>query len=279
MRILNAMQVKAGAKVDKHKNPYQSQPRQFIGSKEKDFEWAKTNLDWLEWQGIKSIDKNAKRMIKSFKLAEGIIDPSDYIPEPDNENADLLEQLTDDEPLAFELKFFPIVPNAIKLLRAEFAKRNAKVSFRAVDEYTNNEILTAKADMIKTSLIKDAERKIVQKMIAQGLDMEDPENQKMLQEEANPEKLKSLPQIQEHFTNDYEVLVEKWAAKQHDIDSARFHMDEMEEEGFYQSLVVGREFWHFRMLEDDFDIELWNPSLTFYHKSPNVKYFRRQLCW
>ena len=272
MRILNAMQVKAGAKIEKHKNPYNSQPRQFISSADKDFEWAKSNLDWLEWQGIKSINNNARRMIKSLKLAEGIIDPSDYIPEEDNESADLVEQLTDEEPLAYELKFFPIIPNAIKLLCAEFAKRNSKVSFRATDEYTNNEILSAKSEMIKTSLLKDAERKVIQKMIAQGLDVQAPENQEMLSAETNPEKLKTLPQIQEHFSNNYEVTVEKWAAKQHEIDVARFHMDEMEEEAFYQSLVVGREFWHFAMLEDDYDIELWNPSLTFYHKSPNVKY-------
>jgi hypothetical protein len=37
-------------------------------------------------------------------------------------------------------------------------------------------------------------------------------------------------------------------------------------------LITDREFWHFRMMEDDFDIDLWNPVLTFYHKSPNVRY-------
>ena len=37
-------------------------------------------------------------------------------------------------------------------------------------------------------------------------------------------------------------------------------------------LITDREFWHFQMLEDDYNIELWNPVLTFYHKSPDVRY-------
>jgi hypothetical protein len=37
-------------------------------------------------------------------------------------------------------------------------------------------------------------------------------------------------------------------------------------------LITDREFWHFRMMDDDFDIELWNPVMTFYHKSPEVRY-------
>jgi len=30
--------------------------------------------------------------------------------------------------------------------------------------------------------------------------------------------------------------------------------------------------WHMKMMEDDYEIELWNPALTFYHKSPDVRY-------
>jgi hypothetical protein len=37
-------------------------------------------------------------------------------------------------------------------------------------------------------------------------------------------------------------------------------------------LITDREFWHFRMLEDDYEVELWNPVLTFYQKSPDTRY-------
>jgi len=37
-------------------------------------------------------------------------------------------------------------------------------------------------------------------------------------------------------------------------------------------LITDREFWHFNMKEDDYELELWNPLLTFYHKSPDIRY-------
>ena len=49
-------------------------------------------------------------------------------------------------------------------------------------------------------------------------------------------------------------------------------MDELEERGFRDSLITDREFWHFQMMEDDYNVELWNPVLSFYHKSPDARY-------
>jgi hypothetical protein len=46
----------------------------------------------------------------------------------------------------------------------------------------------------------------------------------------------------------------------------------LEERGFRDMLITDREFWHFRMMEDDYEVELWNPVLTFYHKSPDIRY-------
>ncbi len=49
-------------------------------------------------------------------------------------------------------------------------------------------------------------------------------------------------------------------------------MLELEERAFRDMLITDREFWHFRMMEDDYDVELWNPVLTFYEKSPDQRY-------
>ena len=49
-------------------------------------------------------------------------------------------------------------------------------------------------------------------------------------------------------------------------------MDELEERAFRDMLITDREFWHFRMGEDDYEVELWNPVLSFYHKSPDARY-------
>jgi hypothetical protein len=67
-------------------------------------------------------------------------------------------------------------------------------------------------------------------------------------------------------------MVEEWASHQLAVDDERFKMQELEERGFRDMLIADREFWHFRMLEDDYDVELWNPVLTFYQKSPDQRY-------
>jgi len=67
-------------------------------------------------------------------------------------------------------------------------------------------------------------------------------------------------------------MIEQWATHQHKVDVERFRMNELEERGFRDSLITDREFWHFRMMEDDYEVELWNPAITFYHKSPDARY-------
>jgi hypothetical protein len=167
-----------------------------------------------------------------------------------------------------DLKFYPIIPNVINVLVAEFAKRNSKVTFRGVDEYSYNEQLEQKNQQVSQVLLAQAQQKLQAKLMEAGMDPNDPQ----MQEELSPEKLKTLPEIQNFFNKDYRSMAEEWASHQHEIDTDRFGMDELEERGFRDSLIADREFWHFQMGEDDYNIELWNPVLTFYHKSPEVRY-------
>jgi hypothetical protein len=273
MKIYNALDLKKGKKAETKRLWAVSQPLQFIPKKEKDIDWCAWNMDWLEWNGIKQIRRNARRLMKNYKLAKGLIDKTDYIVEEDNEMLEIVDQLAiDDEAPALDLKFYPIIPNVINTLVAEFAKRNRRVSFRAVDEFTHNEIMEAKRAEIESALVKQAELRLLGKMIEQGMDPQDPEVAKMMQEQLSLNNIKTLPEINEFFSKDYEVIAEKWASKQMLIDEQRFRMDELEEMAFRDSLITDREFWHFKMLEDDYIPEVWNPVLTFYNKSPNCRY-------
>ena len=268
MQIYNAMQLKAGAKVEYNKMGTLNQPIQFIPRKEKDNDWTAWNLDWLEWKGLQHIRRNARRLMKNYKLAKGIIDKGDYIVEEDNEYADLIEVLTKEDASALELKFYPIIPNVINTLVSEFAKRSSSVSYRAVDEFSYNELLSLKKDQLQQSLVKDAERKLMQKLVEDGMDPESEEFQQAM----SPENVQSLPEIQGFFDKTYRSIPEQWASHQHSVDQDRFGIEELEERAFRDMLITDREFWHFRMLEDDYDVELWNPVLTFYHKSPDNRY-------
>lgn len=108
MEIYNALQMKNGAKVEYNKMGSLNQPLQFLPRSQKDKDWAAWCLDWMEWQGLKQVRRNARRLLKNYKLAKGIIDKSDYIVEEDNEYADLIDTLTKEDTSALELKFYPI---------------------------------------------------------------------------------------------------------------------------------------------------------------------------
>jgi hypothetical protein len=273
MQIYNALQLKKGAKVDYNRMSSITQPIQFLSSKDKDDEWCAWNMDWLEWMGIRQVRKNATRLMKNYKLAKGQIDKSDYIVENDNEYLDLVETLSSgNESSALELKFYPIIPNIINVLTSEFAKRNTMIQFTAVDDYSYNELMEKKRADIENYLVQIAEEKMMIGMLEQGLDPEDPQVQEYMQKQMSRENLKTLPEIQDFYTKSYKSIAEQWATKQMKIDDQRFSMEELEERAFRDMLITDREFWHFRMGEDDYEIELWNPVLTFYHKSPEVRY-------
>jgi len=267
-KVINAMQAKAGAKVEKNKMGTLEQPTQFLPEKKKTGEWAAWNIDWIEVQGQKQLKRNARRLLKNYKLAKGIIDKTDYIVEEDNLYADLVDQLTQEDVSALELKFYPIIPNVINVLMGEFATKYSRVTFRAVDDTSYNELLEQKRAMIEETLLADAASNLLAKLVSQGAQMDNPEVQQMLSQD----NLKTLPEIEDFFRKDYRSMVEEWAMHQTKVDEERFKMYELEERAFRDMLITDREFWHFRMGEDDYDIELWNPVLTFYHKSPDVRY-------
>ena len=88
-QIFNALDLKNGAKVETgHKIGAFTQPIQFLARKDKNEAWANSNLDWLELQGIKQLRRNARRLLKNYKLANGIIDKTDYVLEEDNIHED-----------------------------------------------------------------------------------------------------------------------------------------------------------------------------------------------
>lgn len=268
MKILNALDLKAGKKAEHNRMGVLTQPVQFLPYDQKDEDWGAWNLDWLEQQGLKQVKKQARRMLKNYKLANGIIDRTDYIVEEDNEAAEMIELLTREDAGALELKFFPIIPNVINVMVGEFAKRSDKIMYRAVDDTSYNEMLAEKLSEIEGTLIQQAEQKMLKNLEAMGVELDSEEAQQAM----SPDNLKSLPEIENFYKKDYRSMIEQWATHQHNADMERFHIHELEMTAFKDMLANDREFWHFKLNEDDYEIELWNPILTFYHKTPEIKY-------
>ena len=183
MQVLNALQMKSGKKAEYNRMGSITQPLQFLSKKDKNQEWTAWNIDWLEWNGLKQIRRNARRLMKNYKLAKGVIDRGDYMVEEENEMRDLVDTLMKEDPTVLELKFYPIIPNVINVLTAEFAKRNTKITFQAKDEYSYNEQLEQKRSQVEQVLFQQAEQKMLAKLLEQGMDPEDPEVQQQMEQQ------------------------------------------------------------------------------------------------
>src|SRR5688500_6453774 len=111
MEILSSWSIKKGAKADPATMGIGnlSLPIQFLEREDKTPEWVAMCSDWLEFQGIKQLRRNAVRLLKNYKLANGIIDRGDYIPETDNEYRELVGILEKEEPKGLELSFYPLI--------------------------------------------------------------------------------------------------------------------------------------------------------------------------
>lgn len=270
MEVINALQAsQPGRKLSKPRRyGALNQPTQFLPDADKDDQWVMDNADWLEWEGIRYIRYNAPKLLKKYRMANGQIDNEDYGITEDNEFAASMEVLQDKGPAPAELRFFPIAPIISDILQAELARRPSKLSYYCKDNYSFNELMDAKKGQLEQTLLTDMTAKRREAMYAAGFEGTEEE----MAAELSPDKIKTMPQIEQFFKKDYRSVYEIWSAKQHNADVKRFYMKEMELTGFKDSYVADREFWHLRMLEDDYDIELWNPPQVFYRKSPGNKY-------
>jgi hypothetical protein len=240
-------------------------PIQMVAYSEKDDEWKEANLDWYEHVGLMQLRSKSKRIIKNYNLADGVIDKTDYIPDQ-SENASLIESLTMDNESPLELRFYPIIPNVINVLTGEFSKRNNRLMVRAIDEFSLNEMLEAKKEMVMNTLISHAQQKIAMSLSEQGVELESEEGAQAM------EQAKTLPEIQEFFNKTYRGIAEQWGTHELKVAEERFKMYELENITFRDSLITNEEFWHINLIEDDYMVERWHPLNTFYHLSPDIRY-------
>lgn len=278
MQLISAFQLLNGYKTD---NSFQRsilssslvQPLQMLPYDEKTDEWRVWNMDFYEMQGISQIRAKSRGISKNYRLANGVIDKDDYIPQEMDENRDLIDVLSrNDEPAGItELKFYPIIPNIVDLLVGEFIKKNSRVFSYAVDAISKNEKLEKKKELVDQVLMQNATLELIENLIQQGADLSDPEVQKQLA----PESIQSLPEVEQYMRKSYRSVVEQWSQHQMNADRMRFKMDELEILGYRDSLVADMEFWEVRLMENDYEPRLLDPRLVFYHKSPMERYISK----
>lgn len=264
--VLSSYELNKGKKGKWDKYSTLVSPVQMLPKKEKDDDWKEANLDWYEHIGILQLREKVKKLSKWYNLAEGVIDRSDYIKDFGNENSDMLNIIGGDEEIPVSLEFFPIIPNVVNVMCGEFSKRNNRIIVKAVDDYSINEMLEKKKEMVTQTLTARAQAKISQKLAEQGIQPDSQEGQQAMQ------SIPSLPEIQQFFNKTYRGIAEQWATHELAVAEERFKLYELENIGFRDSLIADEEFWHIRLTENDYEVELWNPMNTFYHMSPDVRY-------
>jgi len=270
-KVLTASNLQKGALSEKRVQLGTYEPIQMLTLDKKDDNWKMDNLDWFEQLGIKHIKYNGKKYLKNYQLGRGVIDKNDYIVTDDNPYGELLSNITDENSnSAHTLQFYPIIPSVVNLIRGEFSQRDTKCIINGVDKYTKNEKLQALNQEVEQYLLAKAQQSIMQQVEAQGLDTNDPQVAEAMQKSID--EIRNLPEIAEFYRKDYKSIPEQWAVHQNNTDDERFDMYEKENDAMNDYIHTKREFWHINLLDDDYDVELWNPLNTFSHVSPEVKY-------
>jgi hypothetical protein len=243
-------------------------PPQFVPVADKDINFVMRTMDQIEYEGIRQVRYKANRLLKNYKMANGELDITDYVKTEGN-YAEIVQQgLSDGGQMPGNLRYYSLMDTLVNVLCNEFANRYNNIEFTMVDPNSDNELWQAKHEQIDQVLLGRAYQKQYQKMLELGLTDEDEEGQQMLSEE----NLRSLPDIQKWANTTYKNELIDWATAQKQYDDKRFSMEEMERFQFRNMLITDSEYWHFRMGENDYNLEPINPILEFHRKATRNRY-------
>lgn len=244
------------------------QPVQFLPDKDKTLDYIILTMNYIDSQGQMQLQRNLNWMSKNYNLANNVIDKSDYIRDPENEYAQLIDHMSRQGETAMEIKSYLFTKLIIDILTNEYSKRSTSIIFKQNDDKSYNEMIEEKTGDIEQSLLAQLTIRQANKMLEMGLSPDSDEGKQML----DPNTIKSLPQIQEFYTKNYRSMYQQWAEIQKKNDDDKFYMREQERMAFRDSLIADRAFWEFQMFDNDYRVRKRNPKQVFYRKSPNEKW-------
>ncbi len=243
-------------------------PFQMLTLEEKTIDWIKAVADYYDMCGWNNVERKAGKIERNYKMRQGILNPSDYIINPDNQFSQVIGMITPPESQSPLEQFYPLAPNFVDVLRGEFIKRDNTWTIEAIDPYSTAEAFNDKKTQFEQSILQMAAMQKQQTLAEMGLTEEvDPEKYQQEMENA----MSQLTNIEMKAKN-FRTTGVKWAEKVLKIQNKRYNLHELEPDGFESGLITDSEFWHLDMMEDDFRVELLNPKWCDYHKGPNVKY-------
>ena len=255
------------------------QPPQALPSDKKDELWKRANMDWLEQLLKGFLPEKRSRLIKNYNVAQGVIDVEDYIDTDLNVYKNIFDGvetamedslLADSDIFADDLKFYPIVPSIINVLTGELLKKFDHIKVKAVDEYSANEALEYKKQLMLQYLQQKAQAKIAQQLESQGISQDSPEFQEQMQQAV--QQAMSIPEIQKFMNRNYKNNYEEWANRILEQSELKHRLKEKEIELFKHQLIADEAYSEIRIDDNDIEVINWNPYDTLVIKPKHVKY-------
>ena len=254
------------------------QPPQALSTKDKNEAWKRANLDWAEQLLRAELPAKKKKLTKNYNVAQGVIDIEDYINVAENEYKSIYTEIenqvdqsimAENEVIADDLHCYPVVPSIINVLVGELVKKFDHLKIKAVDDYSTNDYFEYKKQLVVEYIKQKAQAEILSKMGNQDIDPNSEQGQQVLQQEM--QQVMSLPDIQKFMNRNYKSNYEEWANRIMEQSQHKYGIAEKEPELFKHQLITDEAYMHIR-LDDDIDVEVWNPIDTYCLKNKNSKY-------
>ncbi|XAI97417.1 hypothetical protein [Leptolyngbya phage Lbo-JY46] len=250
-------------------------PQQISLSKklEKDRLWGKKCMDVLEQVAMSQIQSNYK-LIENYEMVKGHFIPTHYFGEEGY--ASMLQQLSAEFELPHYLRHYDIISPVVNTLSGEHQKRPDLLRVKAWDEFSKNEYLTKKTNLIKQYISSLIDKQVTEELLKQGIDestmvFESEEQRQQFEDfKAQTKQALTPPEIENYMQTEYRTAAEIWAEGMLELDEQRFNLKEKEKVEFEDMCIADRCFRHFYLTPMGYEQETWNPVNVFFHKSPEV---------
>lgn len=245
-------------------------PVQMLPLKEKDREWKKACMDALESIGRKQFLDNME-MLENYRMVNNEILYNHYV--FTDSVTDLAQLAVKEFDLPPYLRNFDIINRVVENLTGKLLDLPDIFRVAATDEFSTNEYLEHKQDMLRDLVIGQLTDGIKAKLRAEGLnpDEQGADQDQQLQQET--QKL-TPASIEVYMKEKYRTIPETWGEMILKLDRQRFNTPEMDMNEFKHMLVSDRAYRHFYLKANGLGYaqETWNPIRVFWHKSPDVRY-------
>lgn len=246
---------------------------------EDDKERLKKIIDEYERIGEEQVAKKANKYRKLYNFTKGIIDKEDYVQTVDDykESFNDVDEIT----LTEDIKFYPIIPNILDLLTSKVEKMFSHYEARAVDEHATNDYLEYRNKILQDTLINSVKAMFdfeTQEQIEQQTNSPEfqqlPQDQQAQQIDAfyksRQDLFGTMPKVQDYMNKDWRNDVETWANLVIKIAVNKFDIKKIERKVFESIFITDDPRVHVDLMGDKVNVEVWDESLCFELKSPEV---------